>query len=500
MSVSQLRPLVSLRWRMVRSRRVRWGFAALAAAVPVLCAAAVAVAVMAPDERSDDVLVLAPTAYFSAAVLAVLAPLFAGGGQALFPDDQLVAFPVTSQTRHDVSLGLIPLNLAWSSQLVFLLGVTAYPLAGSRLLGLALVTCLAYVGCVTAAGLAVAWLVVGLRQNRHGRQLTWSVAALLLLAGLVLLATGNVTAALDRLPTRWVVIGAIDGANGDFRGWLVTTGLLLVLTAVGVATGRLACDWALRRPGDAVGRIDARTVPRRKPGRSVRAAVLATDRASVWRSAPLRRGLVVLAVVPGTVAAVAGLSWASLVLLPGLVAAGAGLLFGVNAFSLDGSGAVWLASLPRQARTAFWSKAQVVGEVCVVAIIVTLTAGSLRTGRLPDPGEAVALAACAVVVLLRVVATCMTLSVTRPHRADLRGPRDTPAPPGVMAAYSVRLAVSTTMTGVVFAWLAQAASWQWSVLWALPFALLSGRRLVRAAAAWSQPSVQSRVVTAVASG
>jgi hypothetical protein len=183
-----------------------------------------------------------------------------------------------------------------------------------------------------------------------------------------------------------------------------------------------------------------------------------------------------------------------------LVAAGAGLLFGVNAFCLDGSGSVWLASLPGYGRFGFWSKTQVVGEVCVVAVGITLAAGGLRTDRLPTLDETAAVAACSIVVLMRVMATCMTLSVTRPHRADLRGPRDTPAPPGIMAAYSVRLAVSTTLIAVMFAGLAELATWHWSVLCALPFALLSARRLVRAAAAWSLPATQARVAATVASG
>jgi hypothetical protein len=161
---------------------------------------------------------------------------------------------------------------------------------------------------------------------------------------------------------------------------------------------------------------------------------------------------------------------------------------------------MWLASLPGYGRIGFWSKAQVLGEVCLAAVGITLVAGSLRAGRLPTVGEAAALSACSVVVLLWVMATCMSLSVTRPHRADLRGPRDTPAPPGVMAAYSVRLAVSTTLIAVLFAGLAEVASWHWSVLCALPFALLSLRRLVRAAAIWSRPVTQARVATVVSSG
>jgi hypothetical protein len=69
-----------------------------------------------------------------------------------------------------------------------------------------------------------------------------------------------------------------------------------------------------------------------------------------------------------------------------------------------------------------------------------------------------------------------------------------------MAAYSVRLAVSTTLIAVVFAGLAELASWHWSVLCAVPFALLSLRRLVMAAALWARPATQARVATVVASG
>ena len=119
-----------------------------------------------------------------------------------------------------------------------------------------------------------------------------------------------------------------------------------------------------------------------------------------------------LGVLPGAVAALAGLDWASLVMLPGLVAAGAGLLFGVNAFCLDGTGALWLASLPGDARVLFRAKAQVVGEVCVVAVALALVAGATRAGRPPTAAEVVAFVGCAVVSVARVVATCMRLSLT----------------------------------------------------------------------------------------
>jgi len=67
-----------------------------------------------------------------------------------------------------------------------------------------------------------------------------------------------------------------------------------------------------------------------------------------------------------------------------------------------------------------------------------------------------------------------------------------------MVAYSARLAVATTLVGLVFSVLAH-LSWHWSALTALPLVLLSGWRLARTSAAWCDPVVRSRVVTTVAS-
>ncbi len=365
---------------------------------------------------------------------------------------------------------------------------------------MALLTCLAYLAFVTIAGQALAWFVVGARQHVSGRRLTWVAAGSAAAACLVVVATGNLAAVLDRSPTTTIVLGAQAATQGDYLRWSVTTAALL-LAAVGTdRIGRWLCAWSLRRPGDAGSRIDSRPVRRRAAAGSKRRELLALDRASVWRSASLRRGLIVLGVLPGLVAALARLEWSALVLLPGLVAAGAGLLFGVNAFSLDGTGAVWLASLPVRARTAYWTKGQVVAETCALAVVITVAAGSLRAERAPTAGEAAALASCSVVVVLRVLATCMDLSVTRPYRADLRGPRDTPAPPGVMAAYSARLAVSTTLVAILFSTLAEVAPWWWPVMIATPFALLSLRRLHRTARRFDDAGARARVVATVASG
>lgn len=500
MSTGQLAPLVGLRWRMVRARRARWGFVLLAATLPVLCGAAVVVGLLLPRDRLLDVTILAPTAYLSVALLALIAPLFAGGGNELFPAEQLTAFPVRARTYWAASLVLAPLNLAWSVQLVMLLGLTAYLAGPVPSLPLALFAALAFLALVTVAGQALGWGIVGVRQGTVGRRVIWVLGAGALAAAAIVTITGNVTDVLDRSPLLTVVQGGLAAGRGDQAEWSVTVGLLVLLAVSAERAGRRVVAWTLRRPADARGSVDTRTVRRRGPVRTARSELLAVDRASVRRSPSLRRGLLVLGVLPGAAAAAAGLEWPSLVLLPGLVCAGAGLLFGVNAFCLDGSGALWLASLPRQATLAFWCKTQVVAETCLAAVATTLAAGALRAGRAPTATEATAVVACATVVLLRVVATAMELSVTRPYRADLRGLRDTPAPPGVMAAYSARLAFSTTLVAVFFAALAEVASWPWPLACALPFGLLSARRLVRAARLWEEPAVRGRLVAVVAAG
>ncbi len=496
---SQLRPLLSLRWLMVRSARARRGFLALALTTPLLSGLAAAAARLAPDDARNDVILLAPTALVPVAVLAVLAPLVAGGGNELFPDDHLTAYPVSSRTVHAASLLLTPLNLAWVIQVVGLVAMASFIAERGRLLVLPVITILAYVVLVTVAGQAAGWWLTGLRQHRTGRIVTWAVAAVLVLGSVLVVATGRLPAVLNRTPTTAVIVAALDGSAGAWGTWSITTVVLLALTLLAYLAGARACDWSLRQPGDTSGSL-GRSVRRRVQPGSARTALLATDRASVWRSPSLRRGLLVLGILPGLVAAVAGLDWTSLVLLPALVAAGAGLLFGVNVFCLDGSGALWLASHPGDPPTAFWCKAQVVAEACLVAVAVTLAAGSLRADRAPTAAEAVAILACAGTTLLRVLATCMDLSVNRPHRAELRGPRDTPAPPGAMAAYSVRLAVTATLTGMTFSALSGLDEWRWSAALALPLGLMSLRRLLSSAHKWSDPRVRSGVVATVSSG
>jgi hypothetical protein len=101
---------------------------------------------------------------------------------------------------------------------------------------------------------------------------------------------------------------------------------------------------------------------------------------------------------------------------------------------------------------------------------------------------------------LWVTATCLKLSVNRPHRADLRGPRDTPAPPGSMAIYSARLATSTTLIGVAISLGAYTDAWQLPVLAGVPVALWAARSLIRTVKRYESAPIRARVVQTVASG
>ena len=107
---------------------------------------------------------------------------------------------------------------------------------------------------------------------------------------------------------------------------------------------------------------------------------------------PLRRGLAVLAVMPGLVAIAGNLQWEMLTILPGLVASGGALLFGVNSWCLDGRGALWRDSLPVDPRLVFASRAVVLVEVLLVASVGTVLMAALRAG-LPTRPELVAVRA-----------------------------------------------------------------------------------------------------------
>ncbi|PZS32335.1 MAG: hypothetical protein DLM59_08360 [Pseudonocardiales bacterium] len=495
----QLRALVALRWQMVRSTRTRRGLIVLAATMLLLITAVALIGRLLPSGLAVNAALLTPTAYAGFAVLALVSPLAAGGGNELFPADQVSAYPIRPATMFLASLALAPLNLAWLSQVLLLTALTGGITTSAAGMPVALLTTYAYVTLVTVTGQALAWLVVGIRQSRTGRIGMWALAAAIGLTVGLVVQLGYTITVLDRLPTAAVAVTVLRGGSGAYLQWAAGFVPLLLGTVLAALLGTRACDWALRRPGSGTRRLD-RTMRRRSPARSAFLALLATDRRSVWRSTSLRRGALVLILLPAAAAFGLQVSWDSLVLLPGLVAAGSALLFGVNAFCLDASGAVWLASLPHRPDLAALAKAWIIGETCLLAITAVILGGVLRVQDAPTVAQITAVAATTVCCTLWVCATCLKLSVDRPHRADLRGARDAPAPPGSMAVYSARLALSTTLIGLTMSLAAAARVWTLPILVGLPILLLAVRSLLRNVRRYKNLEIRTRVIQTVAAG
>jgi hypothetical protein len=304
----------------------------------------------------------------------------------------------------------------------------------------------------------------------------------------------------ERLSAGTVVDGVIAGGDGHLQRWGVVTGSLLALAAAGVAGGALACRWALLRPGGPGGTGARGPVHRRTPRGGALRELVAVDRASVWRAPALRRGAIVLGVLPGLLAAGAELPWSSLVVLPGLVAAGAALLFGVNAFALDASGSLWLASLPADPALLLRSKALVLTETVLGAVVVACAGGALRSRGSPTAAELTAVVSSVVLCTAVVVVLALHASLRRPFRADLRGPRDAVAPPGALALASLRLALPTAVVGVVLGTAAGTGQWWLPPALAAPVLGLCALSAARTAHRWADPVHRSFVVHTVANG
>jgi hypothetical protein len=444
-----------------------------------------------------DVLVLVPSLMTALLLTSVLAASSAGGGRELLPRQQAAAFPVGATTDHLGALLLAPLNITWLLQCWLLLSSVAYVVRAGPGLLLAQLVVLVWVAAATAIGQVVGWWLEWLRRGAHGE---WAVRALwlvLLLAAALVLVAGRLVPLLEASPTVEVTAAALAAAtSGPSVTWLRTLSLLLVVLLVAVVAGAaLAAAVDRRQPRDEL-REESRTRRPRTIAASDLTALLRTDRASVWRSVPLRRGLLLLAVGPGAVAAVGALPWAVLTTLPGLVASGGALLFGVNAWCLDGPGGVWRDSLPVPPRLAFTARAWVTAEVLALATVATVALAALRAGP-ASPGEVVAVGCSSVVVIAQVVAASLRWSLHRPYAVDLRSARAAPAPPLAMVGYSVRLAFATTLVGLVFSALSAVAP-DWSLLVAVPFLLVSAARLVATSRRWEEPPTRSRVLATVA--
>ena len=118
---SQVAALFALRWRMVRSRRVRIGLLVLAGVTFALLVMAIAssasvtlgqvsagglstsdvVGSTGPVDRTGEIAALLPSMMLAFGLFCVIAPLSAGGGTELIPEAELVAYPVRVPTLRE---------------------------------------------------------------------------------------------------------------------------------------------------------------------------------------------------------------------------------------------------------------------------------------------------------------------------------------------------------------------------------------------------------------
>lgn len=444
-------------------------------------------------DRAVDVSILLPTGFAGFLALAVISAVVSGGGRELLPRDQGAPYPISPTTDHLGALLLAPLNIAWLLQAWTLLASAAYGLGSDRFLP-AVPVVLLWVAVATAAAQVVAWSVEAVRRRRHGVLVVRTLITVMGGTALWLHLTERLTAFLDSLPTVWLVVGAVEGVTWR---WALTLLVEVVMVVAAVLIGIVPAHLASRRSARDELRLESETREPLPMPRTDLLGLVRTDRSSVWRTVPMRRGMAVLAIGPGLVAIAGDLEWATMTILPGLVASGGALLFGVNAWCLDGRGALWRESLPVDPRRVFAARAIVLGEFLLTASAITIALGSLRAG-VPGASELTALLGTWLVVTVQVVAAGMRWSAQRPYAVDLRSARATPAPPVVMVGYSARLAVSTTLTSLVFSGLARASDWELSVLVAVPFLAWSTVRLLRTRRAWLDPVARARIVAAVA--
>ena len=436
---------------------------------------------------------LIPTAFAGFLALAVVSAVVSGGGRELLPREQGVAYPVSPTTDHLGALMMAPLNIAWLLQAWGLLGATAYA-SGADTLHSSIPVIVLWIAAGTAIAQVIAWTMESVRRGPRGILVVRTLAVTAVLLGLILHLTGSLTSLLDQVPTVWFVAGGLEGVTWR---WVLTVVVEISMLVAAVVLGILPAHRASRRTPRDEQRLESESRQPLSMPRSDLLALLRTDRSSVWRTVPMRRGMMVLAIGPGLVAIAGNLPWPTMTVLPGLVASGGALLFGVNVWCLDGRGGLWRESLPVSPGLVFAARAIVLGEFLLLASAITIALASLRAG-MPAPAELTALLCTWLVVTVQVVAAALRWSAQRPYAVDLRSARATPAPAVLMVVYSARLAVSTTLTGLVFSGLARVPDPEVSLLVAVPFLAWSLIRMLRTSRIWQDPAARARIVTTVA--
>ncbi|MEO5709352.1 MAG: hypothetical protein ABIQ59_05990 [Nocardioidaceae bacterium] len=497
-AASDVRHLLGFRLSGLRGRARRAAPIALSVLGLITLFVSVAPAfVTYPGLARRDALILLPTAYISVLVISIVSAAASGGGRELLPREQAVAFPVSPTTDHLGALLMAPLNIAWLLQGWSVLGLTAYAVGPRPLLPVALVPVFLWLFAGTAMAQSLAWVVEYVRRGRRGSNVVRTAAVALGAVVAALIASDRLTPMLDSSPTLRVALAVLAGADGDWWTWAQFLVWLIGISVVAVVVGAWMAGHVASRPARDELRVESSRHPARQHPASDFVALVRTDRSGIWRSVPMRRGMVVLALFPGLVAMGGAFTWDKLSIFPGLVASGGVLLFGVNSWCLDGRGALWRDSLPVSPRLAFVSRVAVLIEILLVSIAVTLLLASLRAG-VPTLSQLVSIVCVALVVTVQVVATSLRWSVRSPYAVDLRSSRATPAPPLVMVGYSSRLALSTTFTGLLFS-VTSSLPWFYSIALAVPFLLWSAVKLLRTANRWSNPVERSRVIATVAS-
>lgn len=496
-TLGQVRAVLQLRMAALRGRD-RLRAATGVGAVLALVGSAPAVGAVLSRNRTDDYLSLAPAAWLLFAVGASLVAGTGTGGRQLLTREQSVAFPMSPAADHLGAMLLAPLNVSWLLQAVGLLTLTAWDVGPRAALASGLLLTVLWIGAATSAAQALGWLVELLRTYRAGLAALRLVLAGSLLTVVGVAVSGHTLDALRIVPPTIVTDSLRITPWAHPGAWSVRAGILLTAAAGCWWAGVRLLQAVYRRPPLQQTRSESRAYPRHPQPRSALAAALRLDRAGVRRSAPLRRGLVALVVIPAGVAAASGLPWPLVSLLPGLVASAAGLLFGVNMFALDGRGALWRQTLPEDPRRYLLARLIVLGEICLGGATLCVLAATARAPGPPTAGQLVAVLGATVATSGYVLSRCATWSVRRPYAAVLREARDQPAPPAAMAGYAARLAAGTTMLGIVFVWLADIGSIPSTVMIIIGALLVSARRLVAVARQWQDPSIRSRVLTTVA--
>ena len=441
-------------------------------------------------------LVLMPTAYLGFLLLTVVAATVAGGGRQLMTRDEAVPFPIGPRTEFVVGVVLAPLNIAWVLEAWTLLGSLSYGYGRHWQLALAQAVTLGWIAVTTVVGQMVAGIAEWVRRLRGGVLAVRVVGVALAVLGAWLVVTHRLGTWLDQgVLTKWIVEAQIRLSTDHWFSAVLVVALLGAVAVLAMWVGGWSAGRAARHQAADELRLESgQRSPRPNPATDF-IAMLRMDRASVWRAVPLRRGILFLGVLPGAVALAGSLHWQVMTMFPGLVCSGGALLFGVNIWCLDARGAFWRESLPAGPGLAFAVRSWVLGELLVVSLVPAVGLGALRAGA-PSLAEIAAVLCATLATVVLVTGRCLRWSVTRPYPADLRGARATPAPPLAMVGYSAKLALTTTVLGLVFAATA-VASWEWSVIVALPVVLLAGSDLVRTARLWESPQRRAQVLTAV---